>query len=800
MKKTFTQIRSIACYLLFIFSIKLAAQPLSFSISAPNSIAGRYEIVKAGFGPQVNTEILNKPIKQGNVPDSLACNALPLTIDLTGNIAFVDRGTCAFVEKAKNAQLKGAIAVIICNSATGVFGSPGGADPTINVQTFMMKKEDCDKIKVELRKGVVNGSLAFPPCAPVADTTIKNAIWGKNPGEGDFAEGIGKWTIETAPGKGWEWQRWGVTKGAYSGNTFINSNTACNGVMLFDSDFLDNKGSTLEADEGTGTCPATCQSSFTSPNIDLSGVSNLKGLSVQFTQAYRQNGSRFFLLYSLNNGTTWDSIRLNAGAVVNADATTALKTKVGICVPNIATTKQLKIRFAMDGSYYFWAIDDVFIINEDASDLGVSTFIGLPYAFKTPVSQASTFPLVADIQNFGAAPAPNTVVTATITTAAAVEVQKETNNFNTVQPCEERFDIPFPNRGKNPSTVGNYIIKYSVSTSGKTENTANDARQASFRMTNNSFSNCLSEAENGQTYLTPINRIYANPTAFFGTSNMSVGYYYFFPKGSGYKASRFNFGINDINSQTGDFQSLLTCKVFKIKKGGKNEELTPDEMTLVAEGFDPTSPLDREIFVDSNTVNRRMMHFILKDMSGKDFKMEDNVGYAFIINTSFIKGPPAGTGQIHIFPFLGYTRSTRSDFNTFGYEYTNNETLKQEWVYGSIIKRGDILATNQDLNIYNEVIIEPLTNIEEPLAETSFNIYPNPASTELFVDLDLVNTAKTVNIEITDVTGRVLASETRTNVKSETVTIPVSRIPSGVYLTKISTPEGSATKKVIIAN
>ena len=61
-----------------------------------------------------------------------ACS--PLTNDLTGKIALVDRGTCGFIVKVKNAQNAGAIAVLVADNAPG---SPpaglGGDDPTITI-------------------------------------------------------------------------------------------------------------------------------------------------------------------------------------------------------------------------------------------------------------------------------------------------------------------------------------------------------------------------------------------------------------------------------------------------------------------------------------------------------------------------------------------------------------------------------------------------------------------------------------------------------------------------------------------
>jgi hypothetical protein len=78
-----------------------------------------------------------------------ACS--PLTNDLTGKVALVDRGTCGFVIKVKNAQNAGAIAVIVADNAVG---SPpaglGGADPTITIPSGRVTLADGNAIKAAL--------------------------------------------------------------------------------------------------------------------------------------------------------------------------------------------------------------------------------------------------------------------------------------------------------------------------------------------------------------------------------------------------------------------------------------------------------------------------------------------------------------------------------------------------------------------------------------------------------------------------------------------------------------------------
>jgi hypothetical protein len=71
---------------------------------------------------------------------------------LAGKIAVLDRGTCTFVVKAKNAQDNGAIGVIMINNVAGPF-SPGGTDPTITIPTIAITQADGAALKAEILGG-----------------------------------------------------------------------------------------------------------------------------------------------------------------------------------------------------------------------------------------------------------------------------------------------------------------------------------------------------------------------------------------------------------------------------------------------------------------------------------------------------------------------------------------------------------------------------------------------------------------------------------------------------------------------
>jgi uncharacterized repeat protein (TIGR01451 family) len=83
---------------------------------------------------------------------TLACNVASNSGSLKGKIAYIDRGTCNFTNKIKNAQTAGAVGVIVANNVPGdaPFQMGGTLDNTIRIPAVMISYEDGQSIKTFL--------------------------------------------------------------------------------------------------------------------------------------------------------------------------------------------------------------------------------------------------------------------------------------------------------------------------------------------------------------------------------------------------------------------------------------------------------------------------------------------------------------------------------------------------------------------------------------------------------------------------------------------------------------------------
>ncbi len=150
-------------------------------INAPASIAGILPVGTAQFGPQLNaTGVTGNVVVALDAADLAgpsttdACSPIANAAAVAGNIALVDRGGCGFAVKVKNAEIAGAIAVLVADNAVG---SPpavlGGADPTIVIPSVRITLQAGNAIKAATG---VNVTLIVDPTVRAGANTAGRAL------------------------------------------------------------------------------------------------------------------------------------------------------------------------------------------------------------------------------------------------------------------------------------------------------------------------------------------------------------------------------------------------------------------------------------------------------------------------------------------------------------------------------------------------------------------------------------------------------------------------------------------------
>ncbi len=177
----------------------------SLRVNTPSAIAGTYDVGTAAFGPPLTPIGVNGAVVLASDPANAAgpsttdaCSALTNAAAVAGKIALVDRGTCAFIDKVRNAQNAGAIAVLV---ADNVGNSPptslGGADPTITIPSVRITLAAGTAIKAQLAGGVSVTLLLDMAVLSGADTAGRVFLNATNPVV--LRETVSHWDPVAAP-------------------------------------------------------------------------------------------------------------------------------------------------------------------------------------------------------------------------------------------------------------------------------------------------------------------------------------------------------------------------------------------------------------------------------------------------------------------------------------------------------------------------------------------------------------------------------------------------------------------------
>ena len=131
-------------------AVPAALAPTSvMRISGPaaGNAAGNVDVGDASFGPPLGSIAVTGQLMQViDQPTGLGLACTPLNRAnaqaVRGNIALVDRGTCAFTEKAKVVQNAGAIGMVVADNAPGDLTGLGGDDDTVVIPAVRVTQQE----------------------------------------------------------------------------------------------------------------------------------------------------------------------------------------------------------------------------------------------------------------------------------------------------------------------------------------------------------------------------------------------------------------------------------------------------------------------------------------------------------------------------------------------------------------------------------------------------------------------------------------------------------------------------------
>nr|MBS0038078.1 T9SS type A sorting domain-containing protein [Saprospiraceae bacterium] len=761
---------------------QLAYSQWVFEITSPASVAGTYEYGLANFG---TTEEFEAELALGfdnSADPSFACEEV--VTDLTGKIGVIDRGGCFFSQKAYNTQEAGAIAVVVCNNQPGTITmAPGDFAELVDVQVIMLDQSDCISIKAAMEDGPVIGKSYFK------GWDEEGVLWGLEPGQGDFANGLGDWTTVglSDPDHVWEYKEDATTNGGCGANR-INSYSVANGAVVFDADFYITGGPADEGGLGCAGSETAIQGELWSPIIDCSDFNQVAieflqyNLGISLDPAPGSVRERTYMQFSTDGGLNWgervlittSSFRSTAGsATVNPE-------RVIVVVPEASNEADFRFKFVHDGGFYSWSVDDIRLVNPPENDLVMEDAFYPPLSFATPNDHigVDTFGLFCFISNEGFNVQENVVASVEIYNTQTDEVfheqTVELGSMSRGQLDTVLFDSFAPEL-----PIGNYAIRYQVENLDFEDDVPEDNfTEFSFVVTETlfakddlsrtSFAGGITNPDDswywGNLYfISPLIDEIANayflgaefafvPTeGSYTDENAVVHLLEFVPEGPivNYQALNENSNLSPQDHPSWNQVALAIITTDMLENAGVGGLLQVD----VSDFLDPVTfqPID-----DPLILNAGKLYGVIVQHEGDQLRMP-------VTTVSYSTG--------------------------VGLLYVDNASGSKQYFSGYSGNGGPIVR----------MITEVFPNSVNPelTLENIINVYPVPASNDLYVDLEMEHPTD-VQFQLYDMQGRLLNQTHHKNVTKETIHTDTRRYQSGNYIIRVQTLTGSESRSVLI--
>ena len=740
---------------------------------------------------------------------SSSCDAMTNT---AGSILIADVGTCSPARTAELAFAADAIAVIVCGVTDNILNFVTDADGNVteggglNDMAVFAMGADCDDLKVSAgSQGTLE--LLVPECDPMVP---ENVVWGAN-GEGEFNGGLGDWTIDNDNGFRYD-PKGKLDRGAYNSTVNqIGSPSLCNGAIVADASFGDNAGE--PGNFLSGNCPSDgnvfCETELTSPVIDLSTV-EFDGLFLQFFQAVRQFNSEYNLLVSIDGGTTFrDPIPINTGLETNSNH---IQEIISVPLLNIPEDAQLQFTLQYRGFYYYWGVDDFYLVNRLIGDVRLNTegdnfFASHAANYETPNTQSDIIPLLVDVENVGNLDASDVSVTATLLNEAGVTLDEASLDYGMITPGFVDQNRLFDDVFQMPTENGTYRLVYTLNYAAD-ENAENNSYTSSFKIGDNVFSKCeavdatariafpdtpfyslgagyhvanATDASGNQLYITQLRVGISGNAADAVSGSVGVSVYE-------WNDLDLNTAVNADNG-VGIPERALVYET-SILVFGVDATLEDRVIDLVSEGAQIALKDDQNYLVVLHSMplnaDTDQYRFMAADSGA-------NPDYNFGA-TAFAFGPGSPDGNIPDPDNPGET--------TLGTITDNPLNLGRIGTIGGTGSSADDNDTRLLFQVNNfaalaEMHIGTLTSTEDINEDITVSVFPNPAVNDVFVDLALENVSDNVNLQVVDIQGKVVMSQNFANVKSDKLQLNVANLNTGVYVINIRTEEGFTSARFI---
>jgi hypothetical protein len=424
------------------------------------------------------------------------------------------------------------------------------------------------------------------------------------------------------------------------------------------------------------------------------------------------------------------------------------------------------VKFVLDpANYYFWLIDDVRIVEREANNLALTDFFAIPPNAITPQSQIEPFGFLADIQNLGARNQASATLNVTIFGPSDDIVYTEDLLLDGGIGSDSLLENQVLGTTFTPEEIGLYRGVYTVSLDPELEDFNEDDNQQEFFF-------FVSETTFAKEYSLESGEALAAVSPGGDFTDWAYGNYFYVPNGDGYEVNTVSFGIGNVEEIAGLSVTVLIYKWEDLNENGVSE----------ADERDPIGFIDYEI-TGEETNNQP----ITVDFTEEGVLLEDDTEYLVML---LANGPITISASGGVVDYLATLTLTdgQGDIRYSGF-FGDNADID-----------GDF---SPDVGFTPFVRMEINTvgvNTEEVLAqEHGMELFPNPTSSQVTLDLKLEEAAQQVDVRVYSITGQLMLQDRLQNIQAQQFNYNVENLANGVYLMEVTTDFGVRTLKFEVA-
>ncbi|MFT4759353.1 MAG: hypothetical protein ACI9XO_002026 [Paraglaciecola sp.] len=594
----------------------------------------------------------------------------------------------------------------------------------------------------------------------------EKAIWGTVTGEGDFSEGLNDWQLGTnEPQCSWTWNAKGWIDNQFPQQEdylSICSHTPENGAAILNATFC--------APQNIATL-----AHLISPSIDLSGVAMDCELSLRFFQQVEIGNAQNLsvpitsLSWSIAGENWTDPLDVNPLAefqeIICGEKNMSLPAEL------IGET-DIRFRFTFSGFTFYWAIDDVRVMQNETNDLGLKeNFYAIAPNYQTPKSQLDSFGLLVDFKNYGKELQEEVTVTARIFNGENQElIYEDFLNYDTVESLQLIENKLFADVVEMPEEPGVYYGQYEVNGTTADQNLSNNMLSWEFEVTDSIFAK---------------DRGYRSTFAPVGPLAYEIGNCFYVPNGNGFHATKMTFAML---TRGNFFGALMKVRLYKWN--------ISSPLDSIAEGNE-LELIGAQNFVNTETsTGIKEVTVSIEPIDEEEVWLADN---SYYLATITYEGPPPGcTGDCSFYiaatdefnyaanyflsrNLMGSPRfasvlrqGTESDFNTIGFNFKRTPVIR--------------------LHISENIVA---TDARE-LTEKNLSIFPNPSKEMVFVSLSGVKNKEPFQIIITNSKGVEITNLQDLTSHFEQISVSIAHLISGFYVLRVLLADGQSVAKKFV--